>query len=404
MKYTLIALPFIALQFGAQAQEKLPFTLSGDIKGLPNRYVYLSYAESAAEYRTDSVLPQNGRFTFKGNLVQPVEARMYMDKKAAMYGEGDMTSFFMEAAPMKLTSTTGRLKDAKLTGSKVQLDQDLLTAERAPVQKKLQPLSAAYNKLNLEYIAAMKAKKSDAQLEPYKTKLDKLKDQMEPYYEQMEKTDKAFMTQHPNSYVSAQLLRFRVSGMPLQEGETFYAKMSPAMQQSADGLEIKKELDGLRAGSPGSPAHEFTKTDINGKTISLADFKGKYVMLDFWASWCGPCRKGNPHLKELYSKYKAKGFEIIGVSDDDSKPEAWKKAVDQDGIGIWRHVLRGLDWSKREKNLPNPEDVSDYYGIHSLPTKILIDPNGVIIGRYGGGGEDDDAMNRKLAEIFAKVV
>lgn len=86
MKYTLIALPFIALQFGARAQEKLPFTLSGDIKGLPNRYVYLSYRESAAEYQTDSVLSQNGRFTFKGNLVQPVEARLYTDKKAAMYG------------------------------------------------------------------------------------------------------------------------------------------------------------------------------------------------------------------------------------------------------------------------------------------------------------------------------
>ena len=400
MKYSLIALPFIALQFGAQAQEKLPFTLTGDIKGLPNRYVYLSYAEGDKEYRTDSALSKNGQFTFSGKLVQPVEGRLYLDKNAARYGEGDMASFFMEAASMKLTSATGRLKEAKLTGSKSQQDQDLLTAARAPVQKKLQPLSDAFNKLNKEYIAAIRAKKPEATLESYKTKLDKLKDQMEPYYEAMEKTDKAFVTRHPNAYVSAQLLRFRVSNMPLQEGEAFYAKMSPAMQQSADGLEIRKELDGLRAGSPGSPAHEFTKTDINGKSISLAEFKGKYVMLDFWASWCGPCRKGNPHLKELYSKYSAKGFEIIGISDDDSNHEAWKKAVNQDGIGIWRHVLRGLDWSKREKNLPNPEDVSDYYGIHSLPTKILIDPNGVIIGRYGGGGEDDEAMNKKLKEIF----
>ncbi|MBS0030942.1 redoxin domain-containing protein [Chitinophaga sp. 22321] len=400
MKYTLIALPLMMLQFGAQAQTKAPFTLTGDMKGLPNRYVYLAYTESEGRFRTDSTMSKNGKFTFHGELVQPVEARMYLDWKTAMYGEGDVTSFFMESAPMKLTSATGRLKDAKLTGSKVQLDQDKLTANRAPVMKKLKPLSDAYNKMNLEYIAAMKAKKPEATLESYKTKLDKLKAQMEPFYDQMEKVDKAFIDQYPDSYVSAQLLRFRVSNMPLQEGEAYYAKMSPAMQQSMDGIEIKKELDGLRGGSPGSPAHEFTKTDIDGKTLSLADFKGKYVMLDFWASWCGPCRKGNPRLKELYGKYSAKGFEIIGISDDDSNHDAWKKAVSQDGIGIWRHVLRGLDWDKRQKNLPNPEDVSDYYGIHSLPTKILIDPNGVIIGRYGGGGEDDEAMNKKLKEVF----
>lgn len=400
MKYTIFTIPLFLLPVSLLAQEKLPFTLTGDIKGLPNRYVYLSYAEGANKYRTDSALSKDGKFAFHGQLVQPVEGRMYLDSKAAMYGEGDMTSFFMEASTMQLKSTTGHLKEAKLTGSKVQLDQDKLTAARAPAQKKLQPLSDAFNKMNKEYIAAMRAKKPEATLEPYKTKLDKLKEQMEPYYDEMEKTDKAFISQYPDSYVSAQLLRYRVSSMPLSEGEAFYAKMSPAMQQSSDGLEIKKELDGLRAGSPGSPAHAFTKTDINGVPINLADYKGKYVMLDFWASWCGPCRKGNPHLKELYGKYSAKGFEIIGVSDDDSNHDTWKKAVNQDGIGIWRHVLRGLDWSKREKNLPNPEDVSDYYGIHSLPTKILIDPQGMIIGRYGGGGEDDEAMNKKLKEIF----
>ncbi|NML38678.1 AhpC/TSA family protein [Chitinophaga sp. G-6-1-13] len=396
--WVLFSLLLPALQAGAQ--NKQAFTLKGDVKGLPDRYIYLSYAEGANQYKTDSVITRGGKFTFTGMVEQPVQARLYTDKQKAMYGEGDAASFFIEAAPMQLKSATGKLKGAKLSGSKVQLEQDELEVMRAPVMKQLGPLSAAYNKLNTEYSAGMRAKKTEAALKPLKDKLEKLKDQMEPHYEAMEKVDKAFIDKYPDSYVSAQLLRFRVSGIPLAEGEACYARMSPEIQQSMDGRDIKKTLDELRAGSPGSIAHVFTKTDIDGKTLNLADFKGKYVMLDFWASWCGPCRKGNPHLKELYGKYKDKGFEIIGISDDDSNEDAWKKAVAQDGIGIWRHVRRGLDWEKRKKNLPNPEDVSDDYGIHSLPTKILIDPQGMIIGRYGGGGEDDDAMNKKLKEIF----
>jgi thiol-disulfide isomerase/thioredoxin len=190
--------------------------------------------------------------------------------------------------------------------------------------------------------------------------------------------------------------------MNLREAEACYNRMPPALQQSSFGKEIKKELDGLRSGSPGSEAYVFSKTDINGQPLSLHDYKGRYVLIDFWASWCVPCRKGNPHLKELYAKYKSKGLEIIGISDDDSRPEEWKKAVAQDGIGVWKHVLRGLDMEKRQRKESNPEDISDHYGIHSLPTKILIDPNGMIIGRYGGGGEDDEAMDKKLLEVLGK--
>jgi glutathione peroxidase-family protein len=98
----------------------------------------------------------------------------------------------------------------------------------------------------------------------------------------------------------------------------------------------------------------------------------------------------------LYSKYKDRGFEIIGVSDDDSNHDAWHKAVEKDGLP-WRHVLRGFDRQKLMKNEPNEKDISEKYGIHSLPTKILIDPNGVIIGRYD---EQENALDEKLKEVF----
>lgn len=141
-------------------------------------------------------------------------------------------------------------------------------------------------------------------------------------------------------------------------------------------------------------AFVFSKTDINEKPISLEDFKGQYILLDFWASWCGPCRAGNPHLISLYKKYHDKGVEFIGIASDDNNIPAWHKAIKKDRVGIWRHILSG---NKRKGN-----DIGDKYAIHTLPTKILIDPTGKIIGRYGADGENDAAMDKKFEEIFGK--
>jgi len=397
--YSLIA---ASLLFAPAAMSQEPFTIKGSVKGLVSPFVYLSYG-TIGSYKTDSSAVKGGAFSFSGELTQPVSARMYTDKQAAMYGEGSLASFFIEPGDMTITGDNAHFDQLQLKGSASQKEQQELDAATKAVRAKLKPLSGAYSKLNKQYMAMIRARKSDAEMEPIKQKLDKLKEQMEPYYNQIEKIDMAFVDKHPDSYVSADILRWKVSGMPLEEGERYYSKMSAKLQQSSDGLAIRKELDGLKMGSPGNMAHDFSKQDINGETLSLAALRGKYVLLDFWASWCGPCRKGNPHLKSLYGKYKDKGLEIVGVSDDDRDPAAWKKAVAQDGIGIWRHVLRGLDMEKRMANKPNPEDISEYYGIHSLPTKILIDPEGKIIGRYGGGGEDDDAMDKRLASIFGAI-
>ncbi|TKC62054.1 hypothetical protein FBD94_07400 [Pedobacter hiemivivus] len=100
----------------------------------------------------------------------------------------------------------------------------------------------------------------------------------------------------------------------------------------------------------------------------------------------------------VYNKYKEKGLEIIGVAGDDGAAAAWKKAVEQDKIGVWRHILSGYNRNASEEE--KSQFINARYGIHTLPTKILIDKNGVIVGRYGGGGEDDAAMDKKLKEIF----
>lgn len=394
----LIILCTMLTSYASYAQTK-PFVIDGTLKGAHSGYIYLNYAEGGRSYKRDSTLVKNGAFKFTGNIPHPVSANITIDPARAMYGEGDVTEIFIEPTHMQLALTKGDFKSAKLTGSATQREYETMQAGSAAARTGVTPLNKAYDALNKQYIAAYRKKDSVA-MEPLKKKLEVIKDQMEPYQEQISANNKNFITKNPQSWVSAYLLRFYLSNMKVEEGEQLYAQMPAAMQESFYGKEIRKELEGLRMGSPGSVAHVFSKQDINGEMLNLADYKGKYVLIDFWASWCGPCRKGNPHLKSLYSKYKDKGLEIIGISDDDRDLAAWKKAVDQDGIGIWKHVLRGLDMQKAMKGEDNPTDLSDNYGIHSLPTKILIDPKGVIIGRYGGGGENDEAMDKKLAEVF----
>ncbi len=377
----------------ASAQDK-PFTIDGNIKGKSGAYIYLSYKGNGY----DSSLIQNGSFSFKGKLNGPVQAMVMMDRNARFFDK--YAQLYLTPGTMQLSLDYNNFSDgAVLKGSPVQVEADKLNKLRAPVMAQIKPLSEAYNKKNLIYIEAMKAKKDEATLATLKDEANQAKDAMDPYYEQMGKIEEGFMDKHPASFVTASLLRYRISAMPLKEGEERYSKLAAEIKKSSLGEEIKKELDGLRMGSPGAKAYVFASQELRGTPLSLSDYKGKYVLLDFWASWCVPCRRGNPHLLSLYSQYKYKGFEIIGISDDDNNHDAWKKAVEKDGIGVWKHVLRGLKWDGKG-NFDRSNDISDNFGIHSLPTKILIDPNGVIIGRYGGGGDTDEAMDKMLAEVL----
>ena len=393
MKKKILFLQLSLLIAGVALSEQKPFTITGNIKGKTGGYIYLSY--NGHSY--DSSLIENGHFSFKGNLDGPAQAMVMMDRSTRFFDK--YVQLYIVPGNMKLSLDYDNFSDgAVLKGSPIQAEADALNKSKAFIMKELKPLSARYDKANNEYIDAIKAKKDEATLASLKDVATNAKDAMDPYYEQLDEKDKAFMDKHPSSFVTATILRYRIGGMQLKEAEQRYNSLSDEIKNSSLGKELEKEVAGLRMGSPGSKAYVFASKELRGPMLSLSDYKGKYVLLDFWASWCVPCRKGNPHLLSLYSKYKDKGFEIIGISDDDGKPEAWQKAVDKDGIGVWKHVLRGLKWNG---NMPDRStDISDNYGIHSLPTKILIDPNGNIIGRYGGGGENDEAMDKKLSEIF----
>lgn len=323
----------------------------------------------------------NGRFSFTGTLAQPTPGVFSAALSRAMSGDKKEQAYlFLEPAAMTITVQNGDLTTTVLKGSVSNEENVKLEQEKEAATTQYQPL-----------LEALKKEKDH-------DKAGAIREQLAPYFEANSQLSRKFIREHHNSFLSLHLMRFEIGSMPLDSAKYYFNSLSTALKQSKDGQKIAKEIKQLEEGSPGSVAFNFSKKDINGQQLSLADFRGKYVLLDFWASWCVPCRAGNPHLLELYRQYKDKGFEIISISDDDRNPDAWKKAVEKDGIGLWKHVLRGMDMDKMMKNKPNPEDTNEHFGIHSLPTQLLIDPKGVIIARYGSGGEEHAALDSKLKE------
>ncbi|MGZ3757498.1 MAG: redoxin domain-containing protein [Mucilaginibacter sp.] len=387
MKKSGLALLGILLIQQSFAQSGKPFTLRGQFKGGSVDSVTLSYINAAGKQQNQTVAATPNGFTIIGTLAAPGNAYLSFknrgEKLTNAQRQARSTSLYIDPGTIAAIVNPLNAADIKVSGSKTQAEMDELTALIAPIRDEEKPI--------LDELA----KEKDHE------KASAIRDKLDPFQNRIKKVAYGFFLTHPNSYVTADQMRFYVGSMHLDSMERVYDNFNAELKASVRGKELEAEIKNMRSGSPGNMAPEFTRVDVNGKSLSLADFKGKYVMLDFWASWCVPCRAGNPHMIALYNQYKSKGLEIIGIADDDGKPDTWKGAISKDNVGIWHHVLRGLDWDLIRKGITNTNDLDTKYGIHSIPTKILIDPSGKIIGRFGDsiGGTDDD-MDKMLAGVF----
>ncbi|WP_162304966.1 redoxin domain-containing protein [Sphingobacterium olei] len=399
---------------GAKLEEKLhellgkpeletgTFVIKGAVENSNKAtHFYTRYENADGQSVSDSVPIFDGVFSYIGKVSSPTQMMAYFGNghDAAPNSYEQYLICYVEPGVVSLSGNTTMPQEITVSGSKTNDEYILFNNLIKQELDAFKPLNEEYSQLSAAYARLKKEGASETVLEAKLAEFEPLKERMAPYQKNIKEKQLNYIRQNPNSYISVGQLRYYVSSLSLSELQNIYSQVGPTIKNSKMGKEIGEEIAKLKAGSPGSPAKNFTGTDINGKPLQLTDYRGNYVLLDFWASWCVPCRKGNPHLLKLYNKYKKKGFEIIGISDDDRNHEAWKKAVDQDQIGVWKHVLRGM---KMDPNggFDRSEDKSEYYGVHTLPTKVLIDPHGVIVGRYAGGAGSDADLDAKLKEIF----
>lgn len=372
------------------APEPGMFTLIGEVDGIENGIIYLSKGNDKKEIKVT-----NGGFTYSDSITQPVERRsLYLDKPNDS-SKSD-ANLYLEPSAMHLYINTGDRGHIKLSGSKSQDEEYLFQEMNSDLENKYESFLDSSELLYSSLDSLENKQKPDAKkLAIVNRSLDSIEKNLEPYYEELDSLRSHFIKSRPNSYVALSKLHEGVSySFDFEEVSGLFNNFSDSLKNTDIGKETHTILEGLRKSAIGRTAQDFSTIDSNGEQLRLADFRGKYVLLDFWATWCKPCRAGNPHLIKIHEKYNSKGFEIIGIADDEKRQTAWREAIDKDKIGIWRHTLRG-------KFDASQTDLATLYAVNAYPTKILIDPEGkIILNSIGSGKDEEDAMDLLFEELF----
>jgi thiol-disulfide isomerase/thioredoxin len=373
--YIMALLPFTVV-----AQSPQPFVINSKVGTLnaPAR-AYLIY-QLGANRQIDSAEITNGKFVFKGDIIYPTNAFLVIDHSgvgfANLNNTADVLSFYIDKGEVAINGTDS-VSTAKITGSTVNDDNKKLMAQLAPVFKEAQRLKA-------EETAASPAQQNTAEFQ----------NEIQVKHKNLATAQKAilkmFILSNPDSYIS--LLAISSVGGPspdMAELESLYDSISQRLKETETAKVLKNAIDALKNTAVGIMAPDFTQTDVNGVPVKLSSFRGKYVLLDFWASWCGPCRQENPNVVKAYKKYKDKNFAIIGVSLDKTDTRSnWLSAIKNDGLS-WTQVSDLKFWNN---------EVAVLYYIRSIPANFLIDPNGKIIAKDLRGND----LENKLEVVLGK--
>ncbi|MCX6262854.1 MAG: TlpA disulfide reductase family protein [Bacteroidia bacterium] len=388
-----IFVAFLILVCSCTSQEDKIFkkyTLQGEINSQDSGIIVLIYRpDETIVYDTAKI--ENNKFVFTGKIYEPT--------RAELNGGNDLKRVFvfLEPGKMKISLSGNNYKEHKIIGSKTQNDYDLLQKLEAPFHERISLLRVQYNNIN----DSIENSKNDSTKSFFENKAAEINKLLSQTKKEIDSIEIGFVLENPKSFLSVVNL-YRLAGdkISLDSAKSFLNGLDNTLKKSIYGKTIAEDIRKKENNIIGAQAPDFKATDLNQQTVTLSQFKGKgVVLLDFWASWCVPCRQSIPYLKKVYNKYHSKGFEVIAVSLDMNR-EKWIEAVQQDSTGMWYHIPIAEKYADGPKYFTE-NDIYQNYFVEAIPIQILIDKDGKIIKRLmGESKENEESLDKMLIELF----